>query len=241
MDLKRLAAHRMLNYPQTFENDSLLKFALKHLDSHSFLDDILYQLTLPLGQLFTEITRLQDHWEVVHIIRSSLKPRLIRQSAHIDWNSLVSTAEAEQKLHATNNPYGIDNKIWNNINKNSDFIPKVPGSGDQTFIDNTQKSKEWDDFEILLMTLNELGATPLIMTRPMNGSLFEALGVSSNARQFFYNTLEKTVAPYGMPVVDFRDHDTDIYFSVDPTSHPSRKGWVLVDQVLDLYFHDKIH
>ena len=36
-----------------------------------------------------------------------------------------------------------------------------------------------------------------------------------------------------MPLVDFQQYVTDIYFSIDQGSHTSREGWVYVDQTLD--------
>jgi poly-D-alanine transfer protein DltD len=45
---------------------------------------------------------------------------------------------------------------------------------------------------------------------------------------------------YDVAMVDIEDHDTDRYFSTDPASHTSRKGWAYVDEALDSFFHDKL-
>ena len=39
-----------------------------------------------------------------------------------------------------------------------------------------------------------------------------------------------------MPVVDFADHDDDMYFVIDPNSHLSRKGWTYYDRALDAFY-----
>jgi poly-D-alanine transfer protein DltD len=71
--------------------------------------------------------------------------------------------------------------------------------------------------------------------------MWNSMGVSASARQFFYDSLQKAVQPYGFPLVDFSDQDTNRLFSIDLTSHTSRLGWVYVDRVLDDFYHGKIH
>jgi D-alanine transfer protein len=101
-------------------------------------------------------------------------------------------------------------------------------------------SKEWEDFELLLSVLQETGAQPLILARPLNGVMWTALGASLPSRQVFYVRLQATVQPYGFPLVNFYDQDTNRLFSVDIYSHTSRLGWVYVDQALDSFYHGKI-
>ena len=107
---------------------------------------------------------------------------------------------------------------------------------------NLDDSKEWSDLNILLEILKEMGAQPLIMSRPINGPIWQAFGVSKKARQVYYDRLQNIVVDtYGMPLVDFENHDGDQYFSIDSLSHTSRLGWAYVDQTLDAFFHGYIH
>ena len=115
----------------------------------------------------------------------------------------------------------------------------APGSGDDYFIQKMSNSKEWQDLDILLSVLKETGAQPLILSRPLNGTLWNAMGVSSAARRVYYDRLEKAVQPYGFPLVDFSDQDTNRFFSIDLSSHTSRLGWVYIDQALDNFYHGR--
>jgi len=85
------------------------------------------------------------------------------------------------------------------------------------------------------------GARPLILSRPVNGRYWEALGVSEQAQNAYYLELRAVVEPYHMTLVDYQQHTNDIYFSNDKFSHTSRYGWVYVDQTLDEFFHGNLH
>jgi poly-D-alanine transfer protein DltD len=73
-------------------------------------------------------------------------------------------------------------------------------------------TNEWNDFNLLLSDLKETGAQPLIPSRPMNGTILNLEGDSS-------------------------DQDSNRLFSVDQFSHTSRVGWIYVDQALDVFYH----
>jgi poly-D-alanine transfer protein DltD len=93
--------------------------------------------------------------------------------------------------------------------------------------------------DILLRILHELGARPLILSRPMNSPFLQALGISRQAQGVFYKKLHDAVESYKIPIVDFHTYDTDKYFSVDQTSHPSLLGWIYVNQALDAFEHGR--
>jgi len=235
---KQEAARRMLQYPKTLEKEPLLRFALERLDSDSPLDRVLYYAVWPVGKLWTLVLELQDQWQALTFLWA--RPELQQPAPHvlaaIDWQALEAKAEQEQEAHANNNPFGFDNTIWvahyQNPAPDSD-----PFGYDQTAITNLQQTLEWTDLDILLRTLKEMGAQPLIMSRPFNAMYWEARGVTAQDRQAYYDRLSQLVASYGMPLVDFRDHETDKYFNTDAASHTSRKGWVYVDKAMDQFFH----
>jgi D-alanine transfer protein len=92
-----------------------------------------------------------------------------------------------------------------------------------------------------LDVLHELGAKPLILSRPVNGGYWTAVGVSEDAQNAYYIKLHAIVDPYDMTLVDYRQYTNDIYFSMDSVAHTSRYGWVYVDQTLDQFFHGNLH
>ncbi len=238
---KQLAAERMREYPKTLKSDPLLNFALERLTDDSWPNRVLYYAVWPLGKLQTTIIELQDEWETLQAILAQphLPPDQACQPAALDWPLLETQARQAQAASANNNPYGIDNQFWMGLQER--MKQKIEANAGQAFIDDMQHSDEWIDLEILLKTLTELGAQPLLLSRPINGTYWTALGVSAPARQtIYYDRLRQLAERYHVPIVDFQDHDLDKYFNIDPSSHTSRLGWIYVDQTLDAFYHNTL-
>ena len=210
--------------------------------SPSKLERGLYYLGWPLGELQIQIMRLQDHAEVVIFLQSNhIDPNVKKIPQSIDWSKDLSAALAEQKLNTSSNPYGIDNSMWSLYQHKLDLPrPLKPGSRDEEFSPHVRNMEAWSDLQILLNVLQELGAKPLLLGRPMNVHLWEALGVSENAQNTYYTQLHAITDQYHMPLVDYQQYGTDIYFSIDQGAHTSGYGWVYVDQTLDEFFHGNI-
>ena len=96
---------------------------------------------------------------------------------------------------------------------------------------------EWVDLELLLRTLKEIRARPLLISMPMNGPYYDTLGISPAARQEYYKKLHSLTQRYGFELVDFADHDEDPNF-LEP--HLTAKGWILFDRVIDDFMHDRV-
>ncbi len=241
LELKHKAAQAMLAYPDVYQNDPLLLMALRSLAGMSPRERLLYDLIWPLGETQIQIMQLQDHAnEMFDILSHANGPAAIHISRTIDWNETLKTAHFLQKVRTSNNLYGVEHRAW------SLYQPLIaknppPGSGDAGFIRNLSNSSEWANLRILLDVLQQLGARPLILSRPMNFHLLEAMGISQAAQGLYYTKLHQAVDPYHFPLVDFQSQDHDIFFSVDAGSHTSPLGWVYIDQVLDQYFHGELH
>ena len=241
MSLKQQFAVRMLDYPNTLQKDPLLAFTLHYLATASPLKDLVYFAIFPLGRLQTWIITLQDHWAVLAYIRThpDLNPQVPQKMQTVQWNALLLQATAFQMARTTADPYGVENKTWQTQYK--DFTVKPPGFMDTFYLAELDKSKEWGDLELALGVLQKFGADPLIMSRPINGLLEQASGISPQAQDLYYQKLEQTVGRYHLRLEDFKEHTSDPFFSVDRASHTSPRGWVYVDQVLDEYFHGLLH
>jgi D-alanine transfer protein len=233
---KQAAAKRMLDYPAPLDKEPLLRFALERLAGGSPLDLALYYAVWPLGRLWTAVLELQDHWQTLTFVwaQPRLNPDVARVPAAIDWAALTAKAEQEQMAAASNNPYGIDNDTWTRYVHHD---PRASGSRDEIALGRLKASDEWADFDILLRVLTDMGARPLILSRPANAVYWDAMGVSPTVCQAYYDQLHRCVERYGIPVVDFQAYGEDKYFSVDAASHPSRVGWVVVDKALDDFYH----
>jgi D-alanine transfer protein len=238
--LKIDAAKRMLDFPATLQNDSFLDFAVIQLTSISRANRILYDLSWPLGELQIMTMRLQDHANVISYLYSHpVNSDVQKVPQKIDWSANFSSALAEQKQHTLNNPLGIEDDRWW-FYQHVLTHPTPAGSEDTRFISRVEHHLEWTDLDILLHVLQELGAQPLILSRPMNVHIWEAQGVSEQAQNIYYVKLNEMVNQYHMPLVDYQQYDTDIYFSIDQGAHTSRYGWIYVDQTLDQFFHGQI-
>ena len=238
--LKIDAAKRMLAFPNTLQNDPFLQFATFEASSPSKPNRFLYYLSWPLGELQIATMRLQDHAEVVFYLWSNpINSNVQKIPQTIDWSATLSSALAEQKQRTLSNSLGIEDSRWE---KYQDLVtkPMPAGSQDAYFTHLIKTYPEWGDLDILLRVLQELGAQPLILSRPMNVPLWEVLGVSEQAQSVYYIKLHKVVDQHQVPLADFQQYGKDVYFSTDQYSHTSRYGWVYVDQILDEYYHGQI-
>jgi len=237
---RALAATRMAQYPESLADDPLLKFAVTRLAQPAPLDSLFFSLAWPLGRLQTAVLNLQDHAASLRELNEKrLEAAADPRPANIDWAAWLEKTRKEQTEFSNNNPYGIDNQLWLKEYQPLFQQPIPPGSGDAQFLASLNASKEWQDLDILLKVLTELGARPLLLSRPLNAPFLEALGISPQAQAVYYEKLSAAAASYHAALVDFRALDGDSAFSVDRTSHPSLTGWIYVNQALNDFYHQK--
>jgi D-alanine transfer protein len=242
---KHEAAARMLQYPKTLEDDPFLKFALERLADNSTWSRVVYYSLVPIGKMRIFIIRLQDHWDTLVLIRQKthdkqpLSDNVTKHATQLDWPTLLIKATQEQQQHAENNPFGFDDTAWKNT-----FSAQVPKQkhtrNDAQFLKNLSQSAEWTDLDLLVRGAKEMGAQPLILSMPIQGTYYDFVGISLQARQAYYQKLEQIGQKYNVPVVDFSNHDEDKYFLIDPGAHTSREGWVYYDQALDAFYHGNL-
>jgi D-alanine transfer protein len=234
-DLKRAAAKRMLEYPDTVADDPILRFGLQSLAGNSLPDRLLYWGLLPLGHLQNALLRLQDHWATLKLIgsRTRIERSTQRERRRIDWNALRSEAEAIAAKQAGDNPFGFNNQAWHQQEprwSNRKFT-------DDGFTAGMDRSREWVDLELLLRGLEQLGARPLVLSMPISGLFLDHLGTSAASRQKFYSRLQSIAQMHHIEVNTFADHDADKYFISDPGDHLGPKGWVYYVQAIDTFYH----
>ncbi len=242
LPLKQRLAARMLEFPQTISADPVLEYGLIHLAGRSLSDQALYILGWPLGIYWVMVQRFQDHAVIVSFILAhpQINPYISRSPAAIDWMGIQNAAHSEQIGHTANNPYGVDQVVWKDY-QDQQIVSSPLGSRDRMFTLTVLNSREWDDFELMLEILKELGARPFIVSRPMNVGLWEAFGVTRLTQGIYYSKLHSEASLYPFPLMDFQQVWDDKYFSMDGPSHSSREGWVYVDQALDRFYHSSLH
>ncbi|MCC7105341.1 MAG: D-alanyl-lipoteichoic acid biosynthesis protein DltD [Chloroflexi bacterium] len=239
LELKADAARRMLQFSPTLRREPLLRFALQQAASESPISRALYALAFPLGKLQNFIYRLQDHWESLRFLQKYSKqlPSVAHIPLPLDWRSLLSSAQRDAVAHAQGNPYGFDDDLWATeatAGKWSDIM------SDAAFGETIRRPRPWQDLDLLLRGVRELGAQPLLIGQPIAGAYFESRGVSQPTRAQYYQRLREAATKYDVPLFTFSRQDGNVGFVVDPSSHLSRFGWAAYDCVLDAFYHDTL-
>jgi D-alanine transfer protein len=228
-DLKRDIASRMLKCPSTLENSPLLEFALKRLASGRWLDRVIFCGLWPVGKAQTTILELQDHFSASNYIRRKIKPAAQFHPETRDWSKLIASAGDTNSTDA------------GKVRKASSLgEEKMLGRRDAAFRDRMNTSTAWIDLELLLRTLASVHASPLLLSMPIAGDLYDRTGVSPSAREDYYVKLRALVQRYHFRLVEFKGHDEDPGFLYRQQSHLTAKGWIYYDRALDDFFHGRV-
>ena len=228
-ELKGEIASRMLQFPNTLENSPLLEFALRRLSSEHWVDRLIFCAAWPAGRMYTAALELQDHFAAVTHILYVTRAAPARQRPTPDRPKLsAKTASANIGLQAK-------------IEKTSALMtPVAAGSGDTAFVTRLNKAPAWVDLDLLLRTLAKIGATPLLISMPMDGQFYDQQGVSPLAREAYYKRLRMLAHQYHVALAEFEKHDEDPGFLDTQHNHLTGKGWMFYDRALDDFFHGRL-
>jgi D-alanine transfer protein len=226
LGLKHDIAGQMTRYPQLMAKSPVLATAVSSLASDRWSDRAVYFASMPLGWLENAVYRLQDHYEVVWWARGDHKLYHLvrRKSATLRWDRLLTNAVKMSK------PLPEE-----------DFDSRFRYFADDTaFIAALGRSAEWEDLALLLRVVRELKLDPLVLSMPMEDAHFERMGISPEFRAAYSERLHAFASLHDVPVVDFLDHASDSRFFADHYGHPSAKGWIYFDRVLDDFYHGRL-
>ena len=211
-DLKAAIAKRMLQFPDTLAEDSLVELAARCFASGRPSDRIILMAIWPLGKLKNAMLDLQDHFEaLVYILAGGRRTP--------DW----LRPDHSQRLHARRlkGP------------KRESFRAMTP-ERDAAFRSRVATASEWTDLELLFRTLAELKADPLILSMPIDA--YAATGVSRSAREVYYERMRELAERYHFPLVEFEQRDADPDFLIAHREHPTPRGWMVYNRALDDFF-----
>ncbi len=240
MELKRGIAARLKIYPSTMRNEMLLRMGVENLLENSPLSTGVYYLALPLGHLQSFVLRLQDRWETYLYVRglSNTEPTQATDPPEaartLDWTAIQAASRKESLERTNNNPYGFEKDYWLEYKDKLTNSETALTKGDFAFYSET--SAEWTDLDLLLRTLNELGAKSLILSTPLMGQYYDSRGINAEYRSVFYDKLTRIANRHNVPLRCFRERDRDVDFVIDQWGHLNSRGWVYYDQALvDFY------
>jgi D-alanine transfer protein len=217
LDLKAKIVKRMSQFPDTLAKSALLQLAATCLASGRPLDRVVLMAIWPLGKLQNTVLDLQDHFEALVYI--------LGEGKTIPWHRLRPSNS--RKARADDGQAAVVPESFGAIRS----------ARDAAFRARIAAASEWFDLELLFRTLTELGAQPLIVSMPIDGTLYDTRGVSRSARQVYYDRMSKLVQRYHFPLIQFEDHDADPTFLIAHREHPTPKGWTYYDRALDDFFH----
>jgi len=235
--LKRDIAARLLEFPHTLEKIPIVEFALRRLASGGWLDDLGFYAVWPLGKLENSIMDLQDHFAALSYLRREHKHPPPRRPQLVDWTALIAKADDAAARAEETNASTVRSQNQ-----------PVPGSYDAWFNTRMNRAREWSDFELLLRSLTEIRAEPLLINMPLDGCFYDSAGVSVAARREYYDRMEALARRYHFVLVKFQEHDQDARFLAGrvpqtrnvPTPHLSGKGWMYYNRALDDFYHERL-
>ncbi len=242
--LKRDFATEMLKYPETLEGHGLLRMELERLaaKSHTVEDRLLGEI----GRSENDFLQLLDSCQTVFALSGEMLEHPSELAAHRthgaqkqDWDGLF--AEAAKFSHVNSYENSMDDALASPddmVNQKLDW--KFSGEKVMPFGSMLTRSDEWSHLDILLRTLKELGAKPLILSIPINATAFKTEGVTPTQRELYYTHLRKEVGAYNFPVATFEENDGDPNFFGDAVGHPSAKGWMTFNKTISQFYHGKL-
>lgn len=235
--LKRDIAARLLEFPRSLEKTPVVKFALSRLASGGRLDQLAFCAVWPLGWIQNVILDLQDHFAAMVYILRAHKSAAARHLQMLDWPALIVQADESSVSDG-----GEEQGAMQSHKR------IVPGSHDEVFREHMSQAREWVDLELLMRTLTEIQAQPLLISMPVDGRFYDQTGVSPSARQDYYAKIRAVAQRYNCELVEFQEHDNDVRFlnhrvsqkNHVPSPHLTAKGWMLYNRVLDDFFHQRM-
>jgi D-alanine transfer protein len=211
-DLKAAIAKRMLQFPDTLAEDSLVELAARCFASGRPSDRMILMALWPLGKLQNAMLDLQDHFEaLVYILAGGRRIP--------DWLRPVH-------LHTLH--------VRRSKDEQRESFDRIKPARDAAFRSRVAAASEWTDLELLFRTLAELKADPLILSMPIDA--YAATGVSRSARGVYYERMRELSQRYHFPVVEFEQHDADPGFLIAHREHPTPRGWMAYNRALDDFF-----
>lgn len=254
LELREIAARRMLDYPKTLEPHPLLRAAVRELADPTPLHLATYHALRPLGRLAAWIERVNDASQTRRFVHrhKSWKPVPYPYRRTLDWVGVTTEATQLAERNDTTNPFGFPDDSFQQMvkkeqgrvqqaiavyrsggtNRDGRLLPEPPD-----WTAEMQASVEWTDLRLVIGILRELGAHPLIVGLPMPGPYDDYTELSPRLRRVFYDRWDAAVRGTGIPWVDLRDADEDPFFLTDSGAHLSPRGWVFADRMLDMFWH----
>jgi len=254
LPLREAIARRMVDFPETFADDPVLGTALRALAEPTPLHLATYRALLPIGRLEAWVERVRGTRLIRRFIHRQHVPpaEATVRRRNFDWTALAARGTKIADRRDSTNPFGFPNETYARLLKKGDIMGALAlyrsGSTNREgqsyppptdWQDVMSRSTEWSDLRLAVAVLRELGAQPFVWSMPLPGVYDDYTPISATARQAFYDRWERELPQLGVPWLDFRSADEDIFFMTDTGAHFSPRGWLFADRALDMFWHGK--
>jgi D-alanine transfer protein len=257
LPLREAIARRMLDFPSTLAGDPVLGAAVRALADPTPLHLAAYRALLPIGSLEAWLERVRGARLVRHFLNKlpvPQPPQPALRRRRLNWPALAARGTKIADRRDSTNPFGFPNETYARLLKKGDIMGALAlyrtGSTNRegqsypqptAWQDTMSHSTEWSDLALMVDVLHELGADPFVWSMPLPGVYDDYTPISASARQAYYERWEQELPKLGVPWLDFRAADEDIFFMTDTGSHFSPRGWIFADRALDMFWHGKSH
>ena len=172
---------------------------------------------------------LKDKHDACKILKKHSKDD-IKNNNNVNWNLEYLNAEKSGVEACTNNKFYVYDEYYTKYL--ADNIDELRDSSKNTEL---LKSKEYDDFKLLLEMFKKLNVRPYIILMSTNGYYYDYIGIDKAKRYSVYDKLVGIINNYGFDYLDLRDKEYVPYFYKD-VMHFGWKGWLYVDEQIAKYY-----
>ena len=248
--LRRKIVRRLLDYPGSLADQPLLDRGVRCLADPTRFHRWMFAGLTPFGWMQNVLFRRLEYCVILRemlvypgrpapVKSPRLSPVTGGGTGEPDWDRLAAKAEASDRAHDDGAVYSATNAAIPENRRAERLRKQIPGTRDAEFDARLLASKEFDDLQLLIDVLKELGVDALFISQPFNGIYRDMGGTSRRGRQVYYDKLASILAPSGFRLLEFTDHEEDRFFFND-ASHPSAKAWIFYNRAID-HFYREIH
>ncbi len=238
--LKKRLALRMWDYPISLNKSPFLEQLATAMAAASRAQQAVRPITRVLAGGFLGVQKELDPVVIARALRDSRRahPDIVSKAEprKIDWDKEVEESYNEFRNMSGSNPYGFRNTLWEKFQKKPGYY--LTKMSDNDFDARLARTKEWEDYDLMLAILNQYGAKPLLISLPVNGRFLSDEGVSRYEWRKYYAAIANVAERYGFPVADFNKFEDDPQFF--GYADPNPEGWIYINRVVNAYYHGKL-
>ncbi len=237
---KQQLARRLLAFPEVLERDAFLRVTLEGLAAGDWRRWFLNPALQLLGRLQNVALEAGDQANVLALLWTHPEYRtpVRRHPARLDWDALKRDAEAGYARSVPDHAFGF---LPDRFSEQSGEYRNLKGvRSDEEFLRSLRTEPRWEDLDLLFRLLHTFGARTLVLSIPFPGAFMDYWGISASARQQYHERLRAVAASYAIECLTFEEREYEPSLLKDPFQHPTSKGWVVLDSVLNAFYHDSL-